>query len=149
MPSYPYMRTERRRMLVARHSTNLAWVAAASRAHTCGVESGPTRTARIAMVEALAFGFGLSAGIIWEWLEAIEQRFSTCPLCLTAHLFTSEEPSPPVWFVRAFKATLPLGNEPPSRNEVAVLHHLIWAALYIAGVRSQDDALRRMAEPRP
>lgn len=149
MPSYPYMRNGRRRMLLAQTSSDLDWIRAAARAHVCHVESGPSRTAQACMVEALGHAFSASAGVVFEWLEAIERRVGVCSFCVLAYLFSADEPSPPLWFVRAYRANLPLGAEPPAQAEVALVHHLLWSALVTAGVRTQEDASCWMAAPRP
>lgn len=130
-------------MLAARNRVDPTWLRAVGGTHVCSMPLGELATKAIEeMFNALCWAFSADGQVAAGATNTICARYGACAFCVLLHLFTAEEPSPPLWFRQSFGQAFLQENPDAAESLSELAQHLFWATLYTRGVRNKEDALR-------
>ncbi len=132
-------------MLLARSRVDSAWLRAVTNLHVCGQpHSAVVTRAETEMVTALAWAFSTVPEAVVLALEETARLYRCCRLCGLRWLFAAEEPSAPMWFSAAFGRAFAQENPDTPASFASLIEHVVWGCLASQGIRTRDDALRRV-----
>lgn len=129
-------------MLAARNRVEPARIRVVGRLHVCAMPLGELATkATEEMFNALCWAFSADGQVAAAATNTICSMYGACAFCVLVHLFTADEPSPPLWFRQSFGQVFLQENPSASESVNELAQHLVWAAMYTRGVRTKEDAL--------